>query len=551
MIYGERCGGFTQWQNAGSESGETRAVAFRRWAAFFLFLGSSLCGCYPNTEVSFIQREALPADTLIRAATKAYLRDASVVLFPTGFAVYKGAVSGVSRRFSLSWADTALKFREFPLDSIVAMGVYEEHLPAGRVIASFVLGVYGSIMTPLSVYCLSCPKCCFGSCPTIYTFENGHSALAAELFSRSIAKTLEENDLRRLSSSGEMEGDYQVNVTNEALETHHINTFSLLAVHHPAGTEVFPRAGGGLSCVSGCVSPLQAVNRAGDDVLDLVKVPDGRSYRSEAATFTMVREGVLHDWLEMRVKVPEGSRSVTMVVRLRNTLLSTILLYDLVLGSQGMQALEWTQRMNTDDHYAARFKSVYDAFSGISVETQRGGQWVRQSFIRDTGPITWNWMAAEIPVDQAGELLVRLVFFPDNFLIDYVAFAPPHEVETTTIELRPTTIVNNHGVESSEIAKLIERDDDQYLVTNPGESYRFHYRLPRSDGQRTTLFVRSRGYYNEWIRGEWITMGRADYRFELSDISGTLSQLVQSWLKDRSTVEHAFWETKIPVKEDQ
>jgi len=374
--------------------------------------------------------------------------------------------------------------------------------------------------------------------------------LAAELFSRSIAKGLEGDDLRLLETSVKGGGEYELRVTNEALETHYINSFSVIAVSHPPGTTVLPRAGGGLSCFSHPVPPLRAFNRTGQNVLDLVKSPDGSSYRSGTESFRKVKDGEIRDWVEMNVRVPEGSRSATMVVKKRNTLLSTVLLYDVVLGSQGMRALEWTEKMNSDQEYAGRFKSVYEAFSGITVQTLSDHGWIWQSLIPDTGPIAWNWIAVEIPLASSRDLSVRLEFFPDNFMIDYVGFAFSRDEDTTVVELRPANILDNHGVEKPEIAALIEKDDDQYLVTNPGESYRLRYQLPVPDARSRTLFVRSRGYYNEWIRGEWLTMDRAGYRFDLDDLPGTISQLTQSWLRDRETVERAFWEARIPVKED-
>jgi hypothetical protein len=57
-------------------------AAVRGWVVLSILLGSYLGGCYPNREMSSVQVDALPADRLIRATTKAYLRDASVVLFP-------------------------------------------------------------------------------------------------------------------------------------------------------------------------------------------------------------------------------------------------------------------------------------------------------------------------------------------------------------------------------------------------------------------------------------------------------------------------------------
>ncbi len=66
----------------------------------------------------------------------------------------------------------------------------------------------------------------------------------------------------------------------------------------------------------------------------------------------------------------------------------------------------------------------------------------------------------------------------------------------------------------------------------------------------TTVFIRSKGHYTEWIRGDWITTKNTGYQFSLIEIDKTISQLRESWLEDRELLEAKFFQTRIPIRED-
>lgn len=510
-----------------------------------------LAGCYPNKEVTMVKKETVASDTTVNAPTKAYLLDASVVLLPNGFRVRNGTISGTGQRYWLSRADDQHRKWKIPLDSVGAMTYYEKKISGGRAISSFLLGLFGTVMTPLSIYCIACSKCCFGSCPTVYAFDGGDYHLEAELFSSSVSKYLEKRDLDLLGQYVPSGGPYQLRLTNEALETHYVNALSLIAVNHPTGTTVLPSESGAFVLVRKLVPPAAAVNRQGNDVLRFLQNSDGHSYRSDTSVVKKLTEGLYTDWLDVKVSVPKGSRKVKMVLRLRNTLLSTILFYDVVLGSQGIYALDWTERMNTDELYASQFGAIYKAFSSISVQVLRNGQWVQHTSISDVGPITWKDVGTEIPVHREGELSVRLQFIPDNFMIDLVAFdvQSSDEVALALNEVFPTEVRENSGTVRKDVLGLLEKDDDRYLVTNPGESYRFFYHIPETENGDQALFIRSKGYYTEWIRGSWLKEQETSYRFNLSEIDLTLSQLARSWLENKDLIEGEFFEARIPVKE--
>lgn len=524
------------------------------------FLCAILCaaGCYPDTEATMVRKEQVSDRTRVNSPTKVFLQDESVILFPSGFRLQGDTLSGTGQRYRLEdymivgYRYQAMKERQsVPLDSVIAMTYYEQNLSGGKVLASLFLGIFGATLTPLSIYCLLCPKCCFGSCPTVYTMSDSGSVLEAELFSHSISKCLEEDDLALIDREVPGDGNVTLRLTNEALETHSINEFQLRAVSHPAGTRVYPGVKKDIITVRSLTPAAAASDRSGKDVTAILDRADGEYYRSGETTFTtLTREGQ-SDWLELRMGVAQGVKKVTLVLRLRNTLLSTVLFYDVVLGSQGIGAVDWIGRLNTDRTYAAAFRRVYETFSGIKVEYRQNGEWKEQASITDVGPISWKYRAVEIPVGDEGDLVVRLRFFPDNFMIDYAGFdLEPTDVSlVSVVDLFPDSITDNAGNRRPDLLQTLRAVDDSYLVTEPGEAYRFSYHVPRTGGGPVTLLVHSDGYYTEWLRGSWIKGGDPGYHFDLFDIEGTLKELSRKWVEDRPLMEKKFFESRIPVKE--
>ncbi|MCH7573894.1 MAG: hypothetical protein IIA59_02100 [Candidatus Marinimicrobia bacterium] len=509
--------------------------------------------CFPSKRVTLLKREVITPGLRIKSPTKAFLMDASFLLFPYGFSVVNDTIRGVGTRYWLDHADLESKPYTIPLDSIGAMSYYDLKSSPGSLLGSTLLGLYGGFITAYSIECITCPKCCFGSCPTLYTHDGKEYKLEAELFSYSLSKFFQENDLDRLSQKIPQNGLYQVRVSNEALETHYINELSLITVSHQIGTKLFPSDKGGFIATTTLQPPIEAVNSLGEDVFNLLHSRDDRWYRSDTNMVRKLAEGVYSDWVDLKLKLPEKATNVKLVLHLRNTLLSTILLYDVVLASQGIAALEWTERMNKDLLYASQYHAIYNSYSGMDIKVYRNGKWIQQASLKDVGPIAGKDVAVELAAskDAEGIMRVRLEFFPDNIMIDYVAFEANNSLKEALLvdKILPTEIYDHTGQKRDDILELIEKSDNQFLITSPGESYYFNYNIPPSERMEKTVFVQSKGYYTEWIRGEWLMPRSAGYQFDLLRVDETIAQLRQSWLANRGLIESEFFKTKIPLGE--
>ncbi|CAN5837116.1 hypothetical protein BH23GEM6_BH23GEM6_24230 [soil metagenome] len=110
-------------------------------------------------------------------------------------------------------------------------------------------------------------KAIFGSCPTFYSGGEAEWTLEAEGFSYSIAPLFESRDVDRLSVLPDAAGRLQLEVRNEAMETHHINHLELLEIRHDADETVMPDPRTAPLAVRGLTPARRAVDRAGRDVL--------------------------------------------------------------------------------------------------------------------------------------------------------------------------------------------------------------------------------------------------------------------------------------------
>ena len=524
---------------------------------FVIILILSTLTCFPAKKATLIMKENMRSSNTTLAPTKIFLLDASVILFPYGITTQNDTILGKGHRYWLDRNDEQLKKYIVPYDSVAALTYYELHHSAAGNVGSFLLGLYGGYLTPLSIYCLSCPKCCFGSCPTAYISDSGEYRLKAELFSYSISKYFQETDIDRIKPSPNSNGQFHFRISNEALETHYINQLSLITINHPIGSQIFPCENGPLVAISQLRHPANACNSYGKNVLDLVCERDNSWYRSDSTFIKKLSKNTTNDWLDVKLNIPTDTNNVKFVLRLRNTLLSTILFYDIVLASQGIAAVDWTYRMNSDSSYATIFNELWKHYSGIKVYVKCNNKWQLETTINDVGPIAWKETAINIPitsgkVNSIGELSVRFEFFLDNFLIDYVAY-DVERINSKSIvqtDIKPEHIYDDSGNERADILKLINNDDTKFLITNPGESYYFHYDVETVAEMETSLFIRSKGYYTEWIRGNWLNDQSSAYNFSLFNIDETIMQLKLSWLENRELIETEFFKTRIPLKGD-
>jgi hypothetical protein len=333
----------------------------------------------------------------------------------------------------------------------------------------------------------------------------------------------------------------------EGMETHSIILLQLLEVRHEPGAMVMPDQDGVPVVVGAPIAPAEAVTRDGADARDALLSPDGRFHATDPARLAAARAGDVRDWLDVTVPVEPGASSAAVVLRMRNSLLSTVLLYDVMIGSAGASAIDWLGDGLQNIGAAVELSRWHQKHAGLHISVWQEGGWRDAARVPDSGPISWHDVAAVVPV-PAGEkqLRVRLSFLSDHWRIDRlgVSFSPrpaaPRAIPVTRVTSR------DGGTEAAALESL-RGPDARYLQTAPGQMFiaDFDAGPAPGSGDRTFL-LSSQGYYIEWIRRAWIEKATAAEPFVPSD--DAILTALRKWARERSALESRFFATRIPVR---
>jgi hypothetical protein len=498
-----------------------------------------VAGCVWRTTTIQTMTPEQAVGTDIRAPLKAFHSDGTITVFARGARVTDEFVLGTGSHYALDLV-TSVPVESVPLDSIVGIEAFRPGVNAAATFFGSVLGLAaGAFGTAALMVAI------FGSCPTIYTYQSGQEVLEAEAFSYSIAPLLEARDVDRLSAGPDSDGMFRIEVRNEALETHYINHLEILEARHAPGRRAYPNEDGRIVSVGSTVPPIAAQDRDGRLRTAELSLRDDRAFASSEERIRAVTGEDYWDHLELTFPKPENE-SAALVLRLRNSLLNSVLFYDLMLGSQGAQALEWLGSDVNRIGEAVELGRWFRETMGLRVSVMGPRGWREVARVGDTGPIAWKELAVTVPVPDADELRIRLSFLADGWRLDYAALAA--EVERAQVETIPVTRVGRIGAAPDENfrARLLEPDED-YLITTPGTAayMEFEPSAGISEGGRT-FFLSTQGYYTEWIRPDWIRSGEASEGFDPD--SETIVELMARWLERKDDFERQFYETRIPVR---
>jgi hypothetical protein len=511
-----------------------------------------LTGCFPSRSVKYSEQGVPDDASAYNAVAKIHFQDGSLVILRNGFVLAGDTLIGSGKRYALNGTITGMGEHRIPLDSIAAMTYHEDDHNAGEVLGSAIFGTWGPLISFLGLYCVACPKCCFGCCPTVYVNDGTSTDLRAECFSYCISPFTQRPDLDLLARNWNARDTLSVRIANEALETHYIDELAFLSVQHPVGSTVYPTDDGRILAIGRLEAPEHVRNCRGQDVTADVQAVDSRHYRSAREIFAEQAADAEPDWLLFDIPGTPGCDSITVTLRLRNTLLTTVLFYDLVLASQGLQAIEWTRRMAEDRVYATMFSMLYEQYAGIRCYAGSGKRLKEYAVIGDIGPIAWKEIAFRIPAQNIAQR-VKLEFFPDNVMIDRVTWSA-ESVPSKDIDIRqlhPFSVRDYAGRDAQHALSLIATKDEEYLIHQPGDNFDVRFAIPASGERTTSILLSSTGYYYEWLRGNWIRSARAGEPLNIFDRDRILIELRDRWLRSRFDIAASFFNNRIPLKEVQ
>ena len=475
----------------------------------------------------------------VKSSVKAHLKDGSTIVYINGVMVTPDALVGRGYRYDLTLSQSKSVDR-VPLSDVLGMETFRTRVNATESIIFSSLASAGAVLATAAL-----AVAIFGSCPTVYS-DDGRVE-EAELFSNSIAPLLEDRDIDRLHARPDANGSVILEVRNEAMETHYINHLELLEVEHAVDARVVPDADGSLLVLESLQPPFSAVNRRGRDVGELLARADGRAYKTDRRALDGVSAADMDDWIDLSIPIDPGASTAALAFRLRNSLLSTVLLYDVMLAPAGAAALEWLG----DD--LARISTVVELGrwhrrrAGLHVSVWDNGTYREVTRIPDSGPIMWDEMAIVVPV-PAGErdLRVRLSFIADYWRVDQVRVS----FDVKTAQSRPiplAEVTGRDGRPDRDALATMSTPDERYLQTSPGQKFTTRFQTERErPGRSRTFLLSSQGYYSEWIRGSWIQNATATEPFRPTDEA--IVTAMRKWAAKRDAFEKQFTRARVPVQ---
>lgn len=472
----------------------------------------------------------------ISSPVKAHLYDGSTVVFPEGINVYDGKVHGRGEKFNVALENNKF-IDEIALDEIAAMESFQTPVNAAATTAASTVGTAGWIaLGTLAAFAL------FGSCPTVYSADSGDAILEAELFSYSIAPSFQARDIDKLGLKRVQDGHFELDFRNEMLETHYIDHLEVLEVTHAANQVAYPDSTGRPIVVGKTVAPVSAVDQDGRNILPEVTSADGRVWSATSNRLANVGLQNFHDSLDFEFSLPKNSGELALVLHMRNSMLNTVLLYDVMLKEQGFAALDWMGHDLNHLGNRAELGLWYRENMGMTVSIWRDGEFRKVGRIGDQGPIAWSERAFVLDAPRGDSLKIRLSFVADNWRIDQVRLA----VDTQRGKVRTIPVATAKSLKEHrpDIPEYLAQSDKTYLITRPGESVQLGFDVGESRQSRT-FFLASEGYYMEWMRSEWLA---EEHRRKFEPTSDALMQSLRLYAHKRDTYRQQFESIKVPVR---
>jgi hypothetical protein len=356
-------------------------------------------------------------------------------------------------------------------------------------------------------------------------------SLQAEGFSTSVSPALEKNDIDMLYHAKSVE-DFELIVTNEALETHSIRHANLLVLERQEHQRVFGTPGGDFFACSN----LKTAATGDEKVLKKTQEPDGLEY------FSLTDEHDLDTREEIFLSFPNPKGKTSgLVVGKRQTLLTTFLMYQ-GLSYMGGSVGYWIAEVESGKLKPQ--EGIFAVLGGIEIFSRdEKGSWIKAGEMNETGPIATDFSVIPLPLSSADTVQIKLRMTKGLWRIDYIALAEmENRIEPQVV--KPSGAETIRGLEPNPYEKLI--DENQFLVTYPGEVFRIKYRLPSGSFD---LFLDSKGYYLEWIREQW-TKEQNFKRLKLmvSRPHVYLNRAAEQYKKLEPQMEETFWKSRYVQK---
>ncbi|MFZ0452124.1 MAG: hypothetical protein WCE54_13505 [Ignavibacteriaceae bacterium] len=401
-----------------------------------------------------------------------------------------------------------------------------------------VLSIMSGVSILTTAFCIINPKACFGSCPTFYISDGNQYKLQAEGFSASVSPSLEDSDIDALYNIKPACNVLDLQVRNEALETHVIRHVNILALPKTKKVRVLAAPDGKFFEASNIQGIKYAEDVEGDCTKKLLAF-DG----NERFSFTDSSDLAEKETIELEFDTITNNSPKGLIIACRQTLLSTFLFYQ-SLAYMGEKAGFYFSQLERKGSILKEFiKYPGEILKNIEVRQQdSSGNWIKINQTGESGPIAADIKIVPLNnISATGKLKLQLRMTKGMWRIDYTALADLGK-KAAPILIKPSNVLPSKRY-SSNVLNLLT-NEDSLLVTLPGEKYNIYYELP-DNYKDYEYFIESRGYYLEWIRDAWLTEENPEMVNEMIfNTNQYFKDLAPEYKKIEAGMEEAFWRSK-------
>ena len=401
---------------------------------------------------------------------------------------------------------------------------------------SITMAVFSSLNILITLPCLADPKSCFGSCPTYYTSNGSEMVIQGEGFSSSIARAYETVDIDMMHNVDVDSDTFDLEIRNEALETHYIRYCDLIVIPKTESEKVVCTENGRFFHTGVVLPPIRGIASEGD-ILEMVKYPDRYERYSLADSVDLTES----ETIDLVFNNPR--KKTALLIASRQTLMTTYLFYQ-SMAYMGSQYIDLVQKIENGNQWLKEAgKRMFDLLGGIEVFVNvQDDEWIKAGEIREMGPIAIDMHSIELPVIEQEFLRIRLRMTKGLWRLDYLALAELDR-QVDPIRLSPVELYNNDKKDHEALDAL--NDTSQYLVTYPREVFTAKYLLPENEDMTFEYFIESKGYYIEWMRESWLNEeNRSKVLTLLTQPSKYLRNMAPLYKKAEPHMESIFWNSK-------
>jgi hypothetical protein len=475
---------------------------------------------------------------------KAHHKNGALTVFTNDWFVdhEKKLVTGVGKTYDykrqpLTYGQTVLE-----IDSI-AIFETNRKLKNSEIKGIGALTILTSINTAIGLYCLTNPKACFGSCPTFYVNDHDiiHNA-NAEGFSNAIAPSMAYADIDALNVTSNAGETFELFMKNEALETHCVENVELLAVEASEGN-ILHGVDQKFYASSNSSMPLLATGPEGD-ILALISEYDLNERFSLADENNLSSKEELYFTFDNK----DLKQDFGLLVGFRQTLMTTYFIYG-AMGYMGDKVGKYFAEIERNGNAIDQLKNGIKKELGnlqVFLWSEETNEWMDQGGFYETGPIAVNQQVLKLAYDfsDSKEIKIKIVLNKGLWRIDNVALASI-EKEVEPIVLKPKELTKN---QKGNAVKQNFPKSNETLISMPGDEFKFSFSIP-NQGKQYSLFLKSKGYYLEWMRESWI---KDKDLFALRQMLVNPKKYLKKQAADfkvyEQTMEEVFWGSRLDTK---